>query len=122
MRNISFSATTEQVLDMSKDVTRRMGWKFLKAGELLQPVRKAQGLKKGEKVQKLGGPIRVVSVRREPLSNVLYDGLVEVMREGFPGTCPLDFIQMFSRMNNCGIRHIITRIEFEYTNKEVEDV
>ena len=33
MRNISFSLTEEQFLNGSKDVTRRLGWLFLKPGD-----------------------------------------------------------------------------------------
>lgn len=62
---MSFALTSTQINDRTKTVTRRLGWSRLRPGTLLQPVVKAQGLKKGEKVQKVGGPIRVVSVRRE---------------------------------------------------------
>ena len=47
-RNISFSMTTPQFLDGSKDVTRRMGWNRLRASDTLRAVKKAMGLKKGE--------------------------------------------------------------------------
>jgi len=41
MRNMSFALTTNQVLEQTKSVTRRFGWKFLKAGDLVQPVLKS---------------------------------------------------------------------------------
>lgn len=40
-RNISFSMTEPQFVDGSKDVTRRMGWKWLKPGDRIMGVRKA---------------------------------------------------------------------------------
>jgi hypothetical protein len=57
VRNISFALTTAQVRARTKTVTRRVGWTFLKPGDLLQPVVKCRGLKKGERVEKIGGPI-----------------------------------------------------------------
>lgn len=56
MRRMSFMLTKEQVLNQTKDVTRRNGWAFLKPGDLIQPVEKCMGLKKGEKQVLLGGP------------------------------------------------------------------
>jgi hypothetical protein len=49
-RNISFALTTAQFLDGSKDVTRRIGWKNLNAGDVLCAVKKGMGLKPGEKI------------------------------------------------------------------------
>ena len=44
MRNMSFSATVQQVRDRTKTVTRRVGWKTLQPGEVLRAVEKGQGL------------------------------------------------------------------------------
>lgn len=68
MRNMSFALTTDQVRQQTKTVTRRLGWKTLKPDTLIQPVVKGMGLKKGETVERIGGPIRVLNVRREPLN------------------------------------------------------
>jgi len=118
MRNISFALTTDQVVQGTKTVTRRMGWKFLKPGELLQPVRKCMGLRPGEKLEKLRGPIRVVSVRRELLWEMWLQpayGDEECRREGFPDMKPYDFIDMFCRTHKgCDEGTEVTRIEFEY--------
>jgi hypothetical protein len=111
MKNISFSLTAEAISNRTKTVTRRLGWTDLKPGTLLQPVVKGQGLKKGEKVQPIGGPIRVVSVRREPLARVTF---AEVAREGFHGMGPSEFVAMFIRTHKCGATTEITRIEFSY--------
>lgn len=121
---MSFALTTEQIRNRSKTVTRRTGWDFLKAGDLLQPIVKGQGLKKGERVEKIGGPIRVRTVTRE----VLRDGVSEsdVRREGFPVMSPSHFIEMFCAGHRvrvgettrpCTPDDIVTRIEFEYVDE-----
>lgn len=123
MRNISFALTTEQVLARTKTVTRRLGWSGLRAGTLLQPVRKGMGLKAGEKVEKLGAPIRVVDVRRERLARMLREhgyGMRECAREGFgrddPKGRPLEFVRFFCDSHRCLPEDEVTRIEFEYTD------
>lgn len=111
MRAISFMLTTQQVLDETKYVTRRNGWVNLKPGDRLRGVRKAMGLKKGEKhdVLKI---IEVVSVRREPLKDI---DQLDVIREGFSQMSPADFVSMFCKSHK-GVNPetIITRIEFKY--------
>jgi hypothetical protein len=64
MRLMSFSLTTPQILARTKTVTRRMGWTFLRPGDLVQAIEKGQGLKKGEHVKRLA-VLRIVDVRRE---------------------------------------------------------
>lgn len=114
-RNISFSLTTPQFLDGTKDVTRRMGWLNLKAGDELRAVEKAMGLKKGEKVKTLG-MIRVVDARRESLGRMILDapyGYAEVQREGFPEMAPNGFVSFFCKSHKgCEPSSDITRIEF----------
>lgn len=119
-RNISFALTAPQFLDGSKTVTRRNGWAFLKAGDILCAVEKSQGLKKGEKVKKLG-MIRVKDVRREALKRMLDDlnyGFAETTREGFPEPRPFhypdSFVEFFCKSHK-GVtpESVITRIEFE---------
>jgi len=108
MRSISFALTTRQFLDGTKDVTRRLGWKTLKAGDRLRAVEKAMGLKKGEHPVVLG-VIEVVSVRREPLMTITTD---DVVREGFPGLRPYEFVKMFMAHMGCRPDDDVTRIEF----------
>lgn len=122
MRNISFALTTQQVIDGSKTVTRRMGWLRLRVGDLLLPVRKCMGLRQGEKVQALRGPIRVVSVRREPLLAMIADpiyGFDECVLEGFGQhpeyRYPVPFVDMFCATHKgCVPSSEVTRIEFTY--------
>ncbi|MCK5640641.1 MAG: hypothetical protein KAJ19_07585 [Gammaproteobacteria bacterium] len=113
-RNMSFALTTEQVRNQTKTVTRRQGWANLKPGILLQPVVKGMGLKKGEKVEKIGGLIRVLSVRREmiwPISSF------DLVREGFPEMSRDDFVRMYCTANKVLASDYCHRIEFEYVNE-----
>lgn len=109
MRMISFQKTLPQFQDGSKTVTRRMGWKYLKEGELLMGVEKAMGLKKGEKINKLG-IIQVVSTRWEPIGDITQE---DVIREGFPDWTPEQFIKFFCDFNKCKRTDLVNRIEFQ---------
>jgi len=109
-RNISFQLTTEQFRNRTKTVTRRAGWRNLQIGEVLNAVEKSQGLKKGEKVVKLG-QIRVVGFRLEPLKAITKE---DVAREGFPHLEPYEFIQRFFTHSGITPETTISRIEFEY--------
>ena len=122
MRNMSFALTTAQVVAGTKTVTRRMGWKNLKPGDMLRPVKKCMGLKPGEKIEPLRGPVRVVSVTREPLrrmtDNLRY-GFAECEHEGFAEhpefKWPSEFVAMFCTTHKgCTPEMEVTRIEFEY--------
>ena len=120
MRNMSFALTTEQIKNKTKTVTRRAGWKFLKQNDLVQPVEKTMGLKKGEKVKKIGTPIKIISVRREELSKMRLEPNATA-KEGFPSMLADDFIQMFCKRFKKKADEMITRIEFIYLDKEVSD-
>jgi hypothetical protein len=109
MRNISFALTTSQFLAGTKTVTRRMGWKSLKPGTHLMAVEKGMGLRKGEKVKRLG-EIEVVKVSRERLKWI---GPSDVCWEGFMGSTPAQFIQFFCEANGCKPSDWVTRIEFK---------
>lgn len=120
MRNMSFMLTTYQFQNKVKDVTRRMGWKFLRKGDRLMGCEKCQGLKKGEKINRLG-VIEVTQVWREPLNAMIEDpyyGTLEVMREGFGSNTPItnarQFIEMFCKHNKCKPSDEVTRIEYGY--------
>lgn len=118
MRLMSFAYTTPQILDQSKTVTRRVGWLLAKPGDLLQPVRQVMGRKKGQPIEHLGGPIRIVRVYREPLTRVVDDpdyGRAEMALEGFPAWEPVKFVEFFRKLAGDGFWKFVTRIEFEYT-------
>ena len=121
MRRMAFSHTSSQILDRSKTVTRRTGWRYLKPGDLIEAVEKSRGLKKGERVRTLG-VLRVVNVRVEPLSRLVTDARYaedELPREGFPCWSRDDFIAMFLRVNSLRSTAVrVTRIEFEYVQTD----
>lgn len=117
MRNISFALTTEQFRNRTKTVTRRLGWKRLKAGDRLRGCVKCMGLRKGESPEVLG-EIEVVSVRREPLSAIVAEGQAGADREGFPAMGPRDFVRMFCEHMGGDEDQEVTRIEFRYVDDE----
>lgn len=109
-RNMSFMLTTEQIREQTKDVTRRLGWWFLKPGDIINAVEKCRGLKKGEKVIFIR-QIRIKSTRSE---RFLFISDAEIIREGFQGLSRSAFIELFIQANHCTIRTNVNRIEFEY--------
>ena len=109
-RNMSFALTTEQFINRTKTVTRRFGWGFLKPGDVVCGVEKSMGLKKGEKIKRLG-MIRIVSIRSEPLESITSD---DVDKEGFPSWDPERFMNMIRSHYGCCRESRINRIEFEY--------
>ena len=132
--NISFSATKEQFRARRKHVTRRLDKSLhlyhLKPGTILTAIEKAQGLKKGEHVVRMG-EIVVLEVGREPLDHIIKSnqrGIPENIRkiyatwtfpletdlEGFPELAPSEFVAMFCKMNKCTPDTEVTRILFDY--------
>lgn len=120
MRNMSFQLTTAQIMDETKTVTRRNGWEDLKVGEIFQAIEKGQGLKKGERVNRLKA-LQCVANHRERLYMVLADksyGQEEMIKEGFPGMDPINFVTMYCNANkgtHPGDK--VSRIEFRYLLK-----
>lgn len=110
MRNMSFRLTVEQFKNRTKDVTRRLGWWSLKPGTVVMGVVKGQGLKKGEKVEKLHA-IEIVSVRPQPICAITPE---DVAREGFPDKSCAWFIEMYCKANNCQPSDECNRIEFKH--------
>lgn len=126
MKNISFHLTTAQIrqsienvragLKPVKDVTRRLGWKDAKVGDRLQACVKCQGLKPGERLEKLC-VIEVTSVKQEPLLRLIQFkryGFTEVRREGFSGLSTREFVAMFCKHMGCERNQTVTRLEFSY--------
>lgn len=126
MRQISFALTTSQIANRTKTVTRRLGWRFLKVGDQLQPIVKGQGIRKGFKVEKIGGPIRVVGLSTEMMSQFEYraDAVDECRREGFPDLTPWQFCQFFvsthQKVFGRPVDLEVTRIEFEYVEQQAQ--
>ena len=69
------------------------------------------GLKKGEKQELIGKPIKVVSISVQRLYQISFE---DVRREGFPSMSQEGFIEMFCKANNCDRKTQVQRIEFEY--------
>lgn len=111
MRSMSFAMTKSQLLDGSKDVTRRKGWKYLKAGDKVKAVNKSMGLKRGEK-QKVYGTCLIISARRERLNRITAE---DVAREGYPGKSPNWFVTKFCKAMSVNPWDEVTRIEFKFT-------
>lgn len=119
MRNMSFFLTTPQMLARTKAVTRRIGWNFLKVGDVVMAVEKCQGLKKGEKIKRLY-PIQILSVQSEPLRKLIDDPMYaygELIAEGFYGMTPKEFVDFFCNTHKCSLDTIINRIEFKEMDK-----
>ena len=117
MRNMSFAMTTEQIQAESKTVTRRFGWAFLNPGDRTRPVRKAMGLKRGEKIESLLPPgrcIEAVSTRWEPLNEITK---ADCILEGFPDMEPAEFVAMIVKHYGCQADKLINRIEFKFVEE-----
>lgn len=109
-RNMSFALTTPQFKSKTKTVTRRLGWWFLKPGDIVQGVEKAMGLKKGEKIKRLS-QIEILSLRTEALNDITQE---DVIKEGFPDWTPDDFISFICDHYKVKPDVLVNRIEFEY--------
>lgn len=108
--NISFMLTRQQVYNRTKRVTRRLGWKKLKVGQILNACEKCQGIKPGERIVRIC-QIRVLDTRWEPLNQITQE---DVILEGFPEMTPEQFVAFFCEANKCQPDEPVNRIEFEY--------
>lgn len=109
-RNMSFMLTKEQIRMRTKTVTRRLGWWFLKPGDVVWACEKCMGLKKGEKVKRIC-LIEIVDTHPESLAAITQE---ECVKEGFPNMTPDQFIKMFCELDRCNPDTIVNRIEFTY--------
>lgn len=114
---MSFALTKEQMINQTKTVTRRNGWSNLKEGDLIQPVEKCMGLKKGEKQILIGQPIKIKSISVQRLYQITIDDL---NREGFPWMNKETFISMYCKANKCDRNQQVNRIEFEFINPKLK--
>lgn len=115
-RHMSFALTRNQIEARTKTVTRRAGWRFLKAGDVLNAVNKVRGFRPGEHPVLLA-QIRVTDVRVEPLKAIT---AVDVVAEGLAAHwdvegVPERFIEFFCKTHKgCTPETEVTRIAFEY--------
>lgn len=115
-RAMSFALTKEQIRNRTKTVTRRLGWQLLKPGDLIVAVEKVRGLKKGDKLKKVG-LLRCIKNDAVQLNGSSLTA-EDVDREGFPGGDPIDFAAMFCRNMKCDRDVMVQRIEFEYVDEK----
>lgn len=125
-RLMSVMLTEDAVRDQTKTETRRTGWSHLRAGEHLTLVRKAMGLRKGEKVVRIC-TVRVLSVGRQRLDAITDQ---DVAAEGFGpdrttrhpwlagqpwNATPREwFLAFFAHHMGCGPDETVTVIKWEY--------
>jgi hypothetical protein len=108
---LSYFLTTDQVRRREKTVTRRLKCS-LKPGELFWAVEKVQGLKKGEKHN------RLALCRCLKNDQVTLNGPTmtpdDCRREGFPEITPQQFVEMFCKHMRCEPDKQVRRVDFEY--------
>lgn len=110
-RLMAVSLTEAQVRDRTKTVTRRVGWRILRAGDQLILCRKVMGRRRGEPLERIVN-VEVVSVRREPLDAITAE---DVAAEGFPHMTPAQFVSFFCATHRgCNPRTEVSRIEWRY--------
>jgi hypothetical protein len=94
-RLMAVSLTEDQVRDRTKTVTRRAGWRMLRAGDRLTLCRKVMGRRHGE-------PLDAINAG-------------DVTAEGLPQMTPAQFVAFFCRTHRgCSPGTEITRIEWRY--------
>lgn len=118
-RLMSVSLTEAAVVDRTKTVTRRLGWRMLRPGDRLTLCRKVMGRRRAdgtvEPLVRLA-EVEVVSVRREPLDRI---NTTDVGREGFVGQTTSWFVQFFCNTHRgCTPATTVTRIEWRYLDEE----
>lgn len=116
-QNMSFSMTIEQFRSRTKDVTRRLGWWSLQPGDIVCGVEKRMGLKRGEKIKRLG-LIEIVSTHIEPLNAITVG---DVAREGFPDWTTEQFVQMLVDHYRIAADASCNRIEFKYLDSDHDE-
>jgi hypothetical protein len=128
---MSVSLTEPQVVAEVKNVTRRLGWRFIREDEVVTLCRKVMGRRRPdgtvEPLVRLKD-VRIVSARPEPLCSITRD---DVIREGFgpdyrpewwaDGEWPTEhFIEFFTRSMKCHRDTVVTRIEWRYLDGEAD--
>lgn len=115
-RLMSVMLTEQAVRDYRKSVTRRLGWRFLKASDRLTLCRKVQGRRKGEPLVRLA-EVEVVDVRRERLDAITPE---DVAGEGFPGWIVPQFVSFFCEHMKCKPSTEVTVIRWRYLDNSTD--
>lgn len=121
-RLMSVALTAQAVRERRKLVTRRLGWwedragrRLTYPGDRLTLCPKVQGRRRPdgtvEPLERIVD-VELVSVRREPLNAITPE---DVVREGFPGWTPGQFVAFFcEHMKKATPETIVTRLEWIY--------
>jgi hypothetical protein len=133
-RQMSVSLTEAAVVDRSKTVTRRLGWRFLRPGDRLTLCRKVMGRRRPdgtvEPLVRLAD-VEVVSVRRERLWDITDE---DIAREGVPVDLfdewrvdtglptPEAWVRWFAYAMGCRPDDEVTRIEWRYLDHLVRAI
>ncbi|WP_433567108.1 hypothetical protein ACQP1O_19145 [Nocardia sp. CA-151230] len=116
---MAVSLTEPQVQARTKTVTRRMGWRGLRAGDRLTLCRKVMGRRRADgRVEPLVCivDVEVVAVARERLDAITPD---EVVAEGFPAMSVAEFLEFFCNSHRgCTPESTVTRIQWRYIDTE----
>lgn len=97
---------------VGKDVTRRVGWQWARAGVYVLAQLKCMGIARGETVE-VFGVIQIVEVTHEQLDAITAS---EVKREGFRDLSAADFVARFSKAQHVRPSDVITRVVFEHVD------
>ena len=120
---MSFSHSAAEVQARLQTVTRRVGWRFLKAQDLIEAV--ASEGREGRGAVRVLAVLRVTDVRVEPLARLVRDAGYaedELPREGLPCWSRDHFIAAFLRRHRLKTPEIdVTRIAFEYVDPPSQD-
>ncbi|MFE2961987.1 ASCH domain-containing protein [Nocardia tengchongensis] len=119
-RLMAVSLTETQVQARTKTVTRRMGWRNLRAGDRLTLCRKVMGRRRADgHVEPLVRivDVEVLAVSQERLGAINAD---EVVAEGFPAMSPPEFVEFFCNSHRgCTPDSTVTRIQWRYMDTDV---
>jgi hypothetical protein len=118
---MSFALTAEQMRTREKSVTRRLGWAFLRPGDLVCAIEQGQGLKKGERVKRMV-VIQVIDAYPQRLRTLLDHpdyGEIEAIKEGFPSLSPAQFVERFCLHNRVTPETMVNRVEFEFVERGI---
>ena len=117
-RLMAVSLTEDQVRARTKTVTRRAGWKHLRAGERVTLCRKVMGRRPGEPLVRIVD-VEILDVRRERLDAITAE---DVAAEGFPEMTVAEFIEFFCRTHSgCHPDSEVTRIAWRYLDPDTEE-
>ncbi len=130
-RLMSVSLTEPAVVDRTKTVTRRLGWKFLKPGDRLTLCRKVMGRRRSdgtvEPLVRLAD-VEVISVRRERVWDITDDDIAreavghpEWFEEYYEDTrqpTQVAWVAWFCEQMDCRPDDDVTRIEWRYLDED----